>query len=71
MQEQTASQVAKKCGLKSLQEVADLTGVSLQTLINWYKNKPNLFCIVILGCQSQAGSQRQSPFALLAQRNVS
>jgi hypothetical protein len=46
----TPSQQAKASGLKSLTQVSDLTGVSLQTLTNWHKNKPELFKIVLLGC---------------------
>ena len=48
----TPSQKAKAEGLKSLSQVSELTGVSLQTLSNWAKNKPELFRIVILGCKS-------------------
>jgi len=43
------SQVAKASGLK-LVEVSNLTGVSIQTLTNWYKNKPELFDVVLSGC---------------------
>ena len=46
----TASQQAKAAGLKGLSEVSEITGVSLQTLDNWSKNKPKLFEIVIKGC---------------------
>jgi len=46
----TASEQAKAQGLKSLAQVAELTGVSFQTLNNWHKNKPELFEIVLLGC---------------------
>lgn len=54
----TPSQQAKAAGLKSLSQVRDMLGtsesgqpiVSLQTLINWHKNKPKLFNAVILGC---------------------
>ena len=45
----TPSQQAKAAGLKSLKEVSELTGVSIQTLINWHKNKPDLFRVVIFG----------------------
>jgi len=50
MQEITASQVIKRSGLKSLNQVSEMTGQSPQTLINWYKNKRALFDIVIKGC---------------------
>ena len=46
----TPSQQAKKAGLKSLAQVSELTGVSIQTLSNWAKDKPELFEIVLLGC---------------------
>tara|TARA_R100000544_G_scaffold22818_1_gene11393 strand:+ start:43 stop:234 length:192 start_codon:yes stop_codon:yes gene_type:complete len=50
MQATTASQVAKRNGLKSLKEVSDITGQSSVTLINWYKNKRDLFEVVVIGC---------------------
>jgi len=46
----TPSQQAKAAGLKSLSQVTKMTGVSLQTLSNWHKNKPELFKVVIAGC---------------------
>lgn len=46
----TPAQKAKAAGLKSLQQVSELTGVSVQTLNNWAANKPQLFNIVLLGC---------------------
>jgi hypothetical protein len=46
----TPSQQAKAAGLKSLTQVSDITGVSLNTLTNWHKNKPELFRIVLIGC---------------------
>jgi len=46
----TPSQQAKAAGLKSLLEVSELTGTSIQTLSNWAKNKPELFSVVIAGC---------------------
>jgi hypothetical protein len=51
----TASQQAKSTGLKNLLQVTELTGVRAQTLINWHKNKPKLFNIVLLGCLVQLG----------------
>lgn len=48
----TPSQQAKAEGLKSLSEVSDKTGVSLQTLGNWHKHKPKLFAVVLAGCKS-------------------
>lgn len=46
----TPSQQAKNAGCASLKEVSIMTGVSEQTLINWHKNKPQLFAIVLTGC---------------------
>jgi len=46
----TPSQQAKAVGLKSLMQVSELTGVSIQTLSNWAKNKPLLFAVVLAGC---------------------
>jgi len=46
----TPSQLAKSSGLKSLSQVSTLTGVSLQTLDNWSKSKPDLFRVVLAGC---------------------
>lgn len=46
----TASKQAKELGLKSLNQVSELTEQSLQTLINWHKNKPKLFDIILNGC---------------------
>ena len=46
----TPSQQAKSAGLKSLTSVSDITGVSLQTLTNWHKDKPKLFKAVVAGC---------------------
>jgi hypothetical protein len=44
------SEQCKEAGLKSLAEVSSITGVSVQTLINWHKDKPKLFDVVIVGC---------------------
>ena len=46
----TPSQQTKSVGLKSLAQVSEMTGVSRQTLINWHRNKPNLFSVVLYGC---------------------
>ena len=58
----TASKRTKELGLKSLTQVSELTGQSLQTLINWHKNKPKLFKVVLLGCKAK--------LALAAQPNI-
>jgi hypothetical protein len=49
----TPSQQAKSAGLKSLLQVSEITGVSIQTLSNWAKNKPDLFRVVIVGATSE------------------
>jgi len=49
----TPSQQAKSVGLKSLTQVSEMSGVSLQTLFNWSKDKPKLFNIVLIGCNSR------------------
>ena len=46
----TPSQQAKAAGLKSLSQVSQITGVSLQTLNNWHRDKPELFAVVLAGC---------------------
>ena len=48
----TASKQAKELGLKSLTQVSELTGQSLQTLTNWFNDKPELFEVVLLGCKA-------------------
>ena len=51
----TASKQAKELGLKSLTQVSELTGQSLQTLTNWFHDKPELFEVVLLGCAAKLG----------------
>lgn len=46
----TPSEHVKRIGLKSLTQVSDMTGVSLQTLTNWHNDKPTLFKVVVIGC---------------------
>ena len=43
------SNVAKRHGCKSLAEIARVTKQSEQTLINWHRNKPELFEVVCVG----------------------
>ena len=54
----TASKRAKDFGLKSLNQMSDLTGRSPQTLINWYRNQPMFFDVVLLGCKAKLEAQR-------------
>tara|TARA_R100001480_G_scaffold1874_2_gene5959 strand:+ start:792 stop:989 length:198 start_codon:yes stop_codon:yes gene_type:complete len=42
-------QICKRAGLKSLVELSEKSGVSIQTLNNWAKNKPKLFKCLIYG----------------------
>ena len=49
----TPSQQAKAAGLKSLTEVSQMTGQSLNTLPNWHRDKSDLFRIVIAGCVAE------------------
>ena len=44
-----ASEQVKAAGLKSLSELAEISRQSPQTLINWHKNKPKLFDLVLKG----------------------
>ena len=45
----TPSQQCKAAGLKSLTELSTISKVSPQTLINWHRDKPTLFALVIAG----------------------
>ena len=59
----TPSKQAKELGLKSLTQVGELTGQSLQTLTNWFNDKPGLFEVVLVGCKEKVkinGSQQES-----------
>jgi len=48
----TPSQQAKAAGLKNLTQVMNITGVSLNTLTNWHRNKHDLFKVVLAGAVS-------------------
>ncbi len=43
------SEKCKAAGLKSLNEISQLSGESVQTLNNWHKNKPRVFELVLRG----------------------
>lgn len=43
------SEFCKSAGLKSLAELVEATATSEQTLINWHRNKPKLFAVVVAG----------------------
>ena len=67
MQQKMAAQVAKQAGYASLKELSEKSGVSRQTLVNWYQNKNRLFNIVIVGSR-QFDSLSQSHVDQPAQR---
>lgn len=46
-------EICKRAGLKSLAELSEKSGVSIQTLNNWAKNKPKLFNCLIYGAVSR------------------
>jgi len=52
------SQYAKTAGLKSLEQIARMTGASTQTLINWHRSKPELFAVVVAGCVALSNQER-------------
>lgn len=54
-----ASDYAKQEGLKSLAQITDITGVSVQTLNNWFNNKRDLFDIVVFGCVAYLRTTKQ------------
>lgn len=39
----------KNAGMKSLAELSEITGVSIQTLVRWHKQKPKLFECAVYG----------------------
>ena len=49
----TAAQYVKSRGVKSLRLVSEKTGVSEQTLGNWWKSKQSLFKVVVEGVRSK------------------
>jgi len=46
-----ASEYCKQYDIR-LVDVMEMTKQSRQTLLNWYKSKPDLFKIVVKGCVS-------------------
>lgn len=48
----SASQMAKACGLPSLKYVSDKTDISKETLINWHRNRPKAFRVLLVGCET-------------------
>lgn len=45
----TPSEQCKKAGLKSLAELAQITGRSTRTLQHWAVNEPKFFAVVVAG----------------------
>ncbi|MBW1726004.1 MAG: hypothetical protein JRJ62_00200 [Deltaproteobacteria bacterium] len=45
----TASEKAKKAGLKNLKELAEISGESTQNLNNWFNNYPLRFELILKG----------------------
>mgnify|MGYP001309640552 CR=1 FL=1 len=52
------SEKAKAAGLKSLAELAEISGESVQTLNNWHKHKPRLFNLVLKGAIAEQFAKR-------------
>jgi 3-methyladenine DNA glycosylase AlkD len=44
------SEYCKEVGLSSLKEMSDISEVSKETLLTWWKTKPSLFKCVAHGC---------------------
>jgi hypothetical protein len=52
----TPSQQCKSAGLKSLAELVKISEVSEQTLINWHRDKPKVFKLVLAGAVLEKNS---------------
>jgi len=48
----TPSEQCKVAGLKSLIELSKISSVSVQTLINWHRDKPTLFDVLLVGAKT-------------------
>ena len=59
----TPSEVCDTAGLKGLAELRRMTGQSDQTLINWSRNKPELFEIVVIGTAEKKRQDNMSNVA--------
>lgn len=57
--EMTPAEYVKSNGVKSLSFIAEKTGVSVQTLGNWYKNKRPLFDTVVAGVKSEITEENE------------
>ena len=54
------SEIVKLSGLKSLSELAEISGESVQTLNNWFKNQPRRFELVLKGAVFERTVERLS-----------
>ena len=52
------SEVVKQAGLKSLAELAEMSGESAQTLNNWFKRSPRRFELVLKGAVLEKTAER-------------
>lgn len=59
LNEETPSENVKRRGVKSLKMIAEKTGVSVQTLGNWYKNKRELFNTVVDGVKAEITEENE------------
>jgi transposase len=58
-EEMTPAEEVKSRGVKSLRFISEKTGVSLQTLGNWYKNKRALFDTVVAGVKAEITEENE------------
>jgi len=52
------SEVCKSAGLKSLAELSEFSGESVQTLNNWFKSEPRRFELVLKGVLFEQSMKR-------------
>lgn len=52
------SEVCKLAGLKSLAELSEFSGESVQTLNNWFKSEPRRFELVLKGVLFEQSMKR-------------
>lgn len=56
----TAAYAAKAAGLKTLSIVTKHTAICGQTLINWHRNRPELFAVVLEGAKVFEQKEQQT-----------
>ncbi len=54
------SEAAKLAGMKSLTQLAEISGESVQTLNNWHKNEPRRFELVLKGAVFELTVERMN-----------